>query len=277
MNIIKKLCCCLAILLVLFVFAGTIYAEKNPVDFSFPEIHTTWVVDQNSGIKLMVLSSKAENEAEAGVVYEWQGSSLNGYAHGVGIVNEYKNGAFSATYRGTFDHGKMQGHFIGKSYGKNDGDFEWNCIDGNLDGKFIATMKDGKLELIAKNKKFISGLFSIKRAEGFIEAKVANGDIVSVNLQYANVSYEGGFNKAGMNGIGVLKITNGITYEGEFLNNKMHGKGKLTYPNGNVYVGDFVAGEFNGYGTLYDADGNIIKQGNWEKNKPVASAQAAEI
>jgi len=271
-NSIKRICCCLGIVFALFIFTETTFAEDKPFDFDFP-IYTNWVTDHKTGAKLLVLSSK--QEGESGVVYEWSGGTLNGYAHGVGSVNEYKNDVLSESYKGTFDHGKMQGHFIGANYGKRPGTVEWDCIDGNLSGKVTITWEKDKIELIVENNKIISGIASVTTKDGAtMDMKVANGDIVSVKMVSSRFTYEGDFSKNGMNGTGILKTGNGIIYEGEFLNNKMHGKGNFTFPNGNVYRGDFVEGVMTGNGILYDKSGAVIKQGRWEKNILVEPAVA---
>jgi hypothetical protein len=272
-NSMKKICCCLGIVFALFIFTGTTSAENKPSVFDLPVFYTNWVTDHKTGVKLLVLSSKPEGES--GVVYEWLGSTLNGYAHGVGSVNEYKNDVLSASYKGTFDHSKKQGHFIGTSYGKRLGDNEWDCTDGILNGKATITWENNKIELIVKNNKIISGIGSGTQEDGTtMEMKFANGGIVSAKIVSSKGSYEGGFSKNGMSGTGILKIDNGIIYDGEFLNNKMNGKGKFTFPNGNVYIGDFVENFMTGDGTLYDKNGAIIKQGLWEKNKLVDPANA---
>lgn len=259
-------------LFVLLVFTGTTYAERKSLFFDLTPC-TTWVMDLNSGVKLLVLTSKPEGDE--GIVYEWVGESFNGYAQGEGIVNEYEKGIVTCSYKGSFVRGKMQGHFIGKVYGANEGNIEWHCIDGNLTGKLTLVSTKIKMEFNMENNKMSSGLISEPDENCMIEFKCANGQVISAKMNFANGSYEGGFNRNGMNGRGILRTTDGTVYEGEFLNNNKHGKGKLIFPNGKVYIGDFVEGEITGEGTLYDSAGKIIGQGRWEKNKLVESTPAA--
>lgn len=257
----------------LLVFARTTYAEKSPLIINVP-MYTKLVTDKKTGAKLFALNGKIEGDS--GIVYEWSGGTRNGYVHGAGTVKEYRNKTLIQSTKGTFDQGKMQGSFTGKSYGKDPITFEGNCKDGHLKGNFLMSSANDKLELMADNNTFEVVSEFRKHADGTNEeVKFANGEPISVKMALAQGSYVGGFTKNGMNGKGLLKLSNGIIYDGEFLNNKMHGKGKLTYADGKVYIGDFKEGDCAGEGTLYDKNGKVVRQGKWEK-KSVEPASTEE-
>lgn len=67
MNNLKRITCyCWTMLFVLLVFTGTTYAEGKPLFSDFTPC-TTWVMDSNSGVKLLVLTSKPEEDEGIGI------------------------------------------------------------------------------------------------------------------------------------------------------------------------------------------------------------------
>lgn len=69
-----------------------------------------------------------------------------------------------------------------------------------------------------------------------------------------------------LNGIGILKKSNGEIYSGSFLDGKPHGQLNYYKKNKLAYSGKWEDGTFNGFGTLYKEDGST-KTGIWKKGK----------
>ena len=79
----------------------------------------------------------------------------------------------------------------------------------------------------------------------FLEVQYDEGD-----------EYQGEWSADGKrNGLGSLKLNNGVTYIGEFKNGFFDGSGVLSFPDGTKYEGHFELGKFHRYGVYINQDG----------------------
>jgi hypothetical protein len=137
-------------------------------------------------------------------------------------------------------------------------------VDGEFDGPIIITVDKDRIDLTVENNRVASLVGWL--GDAFMEILFENANTAYGKIETSGASYEGSFNKDGINGYGVLKYKDGGVYEGQFTDSKQTGQGKMTYADGTVYVGDFVDGQCHGYGTYYDSEGNILRQGRWENH-----------
>jgi hypothetical protein len=68
--------------------------------------------------------------------------------------------------------------------------------------------------------------------------------------------YEGEWSSDGKrNGVGSLKLKNGVVYTGQFESGFFHGSGILEFPDQSKYEGHFELGKFHGYGVYVNQEG----------------------
>lgn len=146
---------------------------------------------------------------------------------------------------------------------------------------------------------YVQGLIVQGKVEGYVSAKLSNGDIYkgewrnqqpegkgTLESESQGYIYKGEFKEGMKHGRGIINWNEGTTYEGEFLNNhcdglgkkewydgksyegswkhgKMEGVGTFTWPDGRMYYGHYSGGKKNGQGEMYFPSGVVFK-GTWK-------------
>jgi len=175
--------------------------------------------------------------------------NLNSLLDGNNIIidNEKKH-----YFMGSYKNGKINGKAIERKYesinsdntpfdlyigeykeNKFDGDGLLNCPNYVYNGNFVKGVKDGKCELIIKNKQHkFNGDIKNNILEGIGEYTFQNGDIFKGEIKN---------NKA--NGKGIIIFNDNENYKGKFDNHKKVGEGKYTTKNNHEFISFYENGE----------------------------------
>lgn len=163
-------------------------------------------IDKNDG---SLVSSDGSARIFTSESFEWQGETLDGYAHGNGVISWEQNGS---VYRGNVDHGRITGK--GALY-----------VDGALQykGDFVNGVREGSGEQYSSygDKGLIySGQFS----EGMWD-----GEGITYYTDGA-MNYRGNFKRGEKTGYGTLYNSDGTIYrqgmfnDGNFVNENQYYK-----------------------------------------------------
>ncbi len=103
-----------------------------------------------------------------------------------------------------------------------------------------------------------------------ITAQIVDSDPVVIKYSNGDV-YQGGLEKLGRSGKGILTFKNGDVYTGQFENNTLNGQGQMHFANGDIYEGEFKDGKKEGTGTYK------WKRGIDEESNPVYDIYVGEF
>jgi hypothetical protein len=198
-----------------------------------------WKYNKKSGNGIMKYSN--------GDIYkgEWKYNTK----HGKGITR-YKSGD---VYEGELVFGRRDG--LGKFIRKQKDENEEEDIGYTYVGEWKNNKKNGKGEIIYKNKNIYEGQFKNGYIDGYGKKTYKNGDV-----------YEGEWKEDKKDGKGIMKYINGVVYEGEWKNNKKDGNGTFYYNDGNKYKGIWERNKLINYTQKIMPNGDIY-DGEWKKDK----------
>ena len=180
-----------------------------------------WIKDKNTGCKIWN-SNPAPNET-----ITWTGKCVNGFAHGEGTLQWYKNSVKNGKYEGNYEHGKSNGQAT-LTYANGD-KYSGSWVNGKQHGQGTYTFASGTVW---------TGDWINNQRTGQGTKTLLNGTI-----------YEGSWVNGKMNGYGTWTCSSGKhkgdTYTGYWKNGKQHGKGTYTWADGDAFKGDFAYGKAN--------------------------------
>lgn len=234
-------------------------------------------IDRNFHKKVKTLQGIYVGELEFGSVdgdgkFTWNNEDF--------YVGEFSDNEINGKGKLTLADG---GYYIGNfKAGVRDGLGEFKWANGNvytgdwsndkLAGEGTLNYTNGdKLEGFFKNGRFISGVYSTKRASATYKITFEEGKVTHVNIKYMNGTiYDGEYRKNAYNGEGKLIYQNGDEYIGEFKGGKKEGHGTYTWKNGASYVGDWENDKMEGQGAYYyPNNSNAYKlEGKFRCNRP---------
>jgi hypothetical protein len=154
------------------------------------------------------------------------------------------------------------------------GRYEGDIVDGNANGKGVATWSNGRSYDgdWVDDKKNGKGVFT------WADGRSYDGDWVDDKINGKGVftsangdRYDGDWVDGKENGKGVHTWKDGDRFEGVWVDGTINGKGVYTWANGNRFEGVWVNGVRNGAGTFYAPNGSVLQNGIWKDDKFVES------
>lgn len=257
---------------------------------SHTALANNWITTSNNNCKAHNPNPQPNETAT------WSGECKDGYVHGQGTLQWYKNGKPNGTYVGGYSEGRMHGKgvYAWKDGSKYDG--EWKDDKRHGLGKLTLVKGNNGIASYGNNGEwqgnayvaqgqFYNGYFNQKMnneqyakalKEQKAEAKWTLTETYQCKVRnsYSNhtAKWSGGCRDGYVEGYGTLhwykddKLTG--TYVGSFSKGNMQGKGVYVWADGSKYDGEYKESWQNGLGKLTLVRGSSAigsyKLGEWQ-------------
>lgn len=171
-------------------------------------VHANWIADPDTLCKVHN-PNPLPNET-----ITWSGDCKDGYAHGTGTLQFFKNKQKTDTYVGTYQNGRASGQGVAKF--SNGDNYDGNWQDDKMHGTGVYTTAKG-------------GVYKGEWLNGNMHGKGS--------YQFFNGNhYDGDWQNNNQHGYGIYRHKDGLVYEGEWKDNKINGLGKYTAPKGHPFI-----------------------------------------
>jgi hypothetical protein len=208
-----------------------------------------------------------------GDIYE--GAFVNGHFNGIGTLIRNKKCYFTGTFVNDSFHEGKENHSNGDVYEGNylndvmHGKGKYSSVNGNVyEGYYLNGVRSGKGKLISSCGSHYDGSWKNDQMHGYGILKDSN-----------NCIYEGEWKYGKMHGKGKYVVDNidsrtsslsdsiGVQYDGDWFEDMMNGIGILKRSDGTIYEGNFKDNNPHGFGRLENEDGSVEYVGEWDKGK----------
>ena len=256
--------------------------------FAF-SLFQNWITTSNNNCNVHNPSPVPNDTATA----TWSGECKDGYVHGYGMLQWYKNGKKIGINIGEFNQGERDvsnSTVISSSeqaQGNNPAQYAQILQKHIEQGQKKA--RKAELEQKAKAEWTLTETYQCKVRnihsnhtakwsggcqDGYVEGM---GTLEWYKDDKLTGTYVGSFSQGNMQGKGVYTWADGSKYDGEYKDNKKHGKGIDTWANGSKYDGEYKDGQRHGLGklTLVKGDNGIASydNGEWQGDTYIAQGE----